>query len=374
MIVIVFSLLIGLIYFVMLFVIRQGVKRIVVFDDTEGISAETKFSIIIPFRNEEQHLEALLKSISRIKYPTHFFEVLLIDDASEDASVEIVDGFLKHSALDIQILNSMTAEGSPKKRALQLGVTSSKYDWILTTDADCLVPENWLQTLDAFIQSRSPNMVAMPVFLELENISKIELIETLSLQLVTMGTFGLSKPTMCNGANLAFKKVNFLSLNGYEGNTHIASGDDQFLMEKFLKSQLSVLYLKSLDVIVNTYPHKDLKGFIRQRVRWAAKTKASKNSTLKLIGIVVLLMNLSLVMLLVLAMLQQVSFLVVLILFLIKVIGDLMFIQLGYKFFGIQSINVHVFLVNMYYPFVSLYIGLRSFLGRYKWKGRVFKR
>ena len=71
-------------------------------------------------------------------------------------------------------------------------------------------------------------------------------LDFLSLQGATMGGFGLKSPFMCNGANIAFAKADFIRLNGYDGNNDIASGDDVFLMQKFLKAdQNSVGYLKS---------------------------------------------------------------------------------------------------------------------------------
>jgi hypothetical protein len=54
----------------------------------------------------------------------------------------------------------------------------------------------------------------------------------LSLQGATIGSFGIGKGFMCNGANLAYKKSLFQELNGFQGNDTIASGDDVFLLQK----------------------------------------------------------------------------------------------------------------------------------------------
>ena len=45
---------------------------------------KTRFSILVPFRNEAENLPILLESIAKLKYPKDLFEVLLIDDASEE--------------------------------------------------------------------------------------------------------------------------------------------------------------------------------------------------------------------------------------------------------------------------------------------------
>jgi hypothetical protein len=52
-----------------------------------------------------------------------------------------------------------------------------------------------------------------------------------SLQGATIGSFGIGKGFMCNGAN-SLQKSLFQELNGFQGNDTIASGDDVFLLQK----------------------------------------------------------------------------------------------------------------------------------------------
>ena len=82
---------------------------------------------------------------------------------------------------------------------------------------------------------------------------------------------------MCNGANLAYTKTLFKAINGFEGNTNIASGDDVFLLEKAIKrNKNTVHYLKNTDATVFTKPVKNYSALISQRKRWASKTGQSK--------------------------------------------------------------------------------------------------
>lgn len=364
---------IGLCYVFMLFFIRQGIKKVPIFNDAD-IKPKYKFSIIIPFRNEANNLNALIHSLDNINYPTSFFEVIFIDDFSEDNSVEIIQDYHWRNPINFKVLTSLNSEGSPKKRALELGISKAEYDWILTTDADCIVPEFWLKNLNGFVDNNQPDMIIMPVLLKKEKAMNLELIETLSLQLVTLGTFGLGKPVMSNGANFAFQKSAFITLNGYSGNSQIASGDDMFLLEKFLKSGLKVNYLKSTEVIVLTTPQNSIKDFIEQRIRWASKTGASNNMLLKFIGIVVLALNLSIVVALLLTMFQQVSIICIAMLYIMKTVADLSLVERGYKFFSIKQLVPQIMFGNLYYPFLNIYIAIRSMFGGFTWKDRNFKR
>ena len=127
----------------------------------ENTTQTQKFTVIIPFRNEEKALPSLLKSIQALKYPHELFEILFVDDASEDDSVNIIKQGLDTKSSnenftrpDVKIIDNNRKTGSPKKDAINAAIAIANFDWIITTDADCSLPKNWLLTFDAFIQKK----------------------------------------------------------------------------------------------------------------------------------------------------------------------------------------------------------------------------
>ena len=214
--------------------IFYGIKRLPFFFP-KNKAQKTSFSIIIPFRNEEKHLPLLLKTLLNVQYDVTKFEILFIDDDSSDTSVEIIHTFLKDTPIHFEILSNKRYSNSPKKDAITLAAKQAQHPWIVTTDADCKIPEKWLVLLDAFIQKEHPKMVCMPVFLERDDsfLKQYQFFDVLSLQATTMGGFGNNIPLLCNGANLAYKKNAFFEVAGFIDNDKHASGDDIFLMESF---------------------------------------------------------------------------------------------------------------------------------------------
>ena len=125
---------------------------------------KTTFSIVIPFRNEEDQLTALLQSLAELDYPQEDFELILIDDDSTDASVSIIEGFAANHSLPLSILNNDRLSASPKKDALATGIAKARFEWIITTDADCILPKMWLNAYDSAIQDQPKlKFVAGPV-------------------------------------------------------------------------------------------------------------------------------------------------------------------------------------------------------------------
>ena len=61
-----------------------GISKINKQKTIEISSPKTTFSIVVPFRNEAENLPLLLESLEKLKYPTELFEVILVDDESQD--------------------------------------------------------------------------------------------------------------------------------------------------------------------------------------------------------------------------------------------------------------------------------------------------
>jgi len=136
----------------------------------QDLSVKTKFSVVIPFRNEVKNLPKLLTSISELNYPKSMFEIILVDDDSEDESVKTINDFLKNTDFNkpnqtrsIKVIKNERISKAPKKDAITSAIKVSKYNWIVTTDADCILPKYWLDTFDEYIQTTSVNCIVAPV-------------------------------------------------------------------------------------------------------------------------------------------------------------------------------------------------------------------
>jgi len=371
------SFLILLVYLILILSFYFGFDKVPVFHLKDRIPVN-KFSIVIPFRNEAKHLQELLKSLSQLNYPQSHYEILFVNDASEDASVTVIRDFFdrRKKSVSYQILDNLRVSGSPKKDALSLAVQLARYPFIVTTDADVSLPPYWLDVFDECIQEKAPDLIVGPV--TLHKISsfthRFQVLDFLSLQASTMGGFGINRPFMCNGANLCYRKSVFLEVSAYDSNNHIASGDDIFLLEAMLKTApQNIVYLKNELSIVKTKPLDTWGAVSQQRQRWAAKTSSYKLWFGKLVGIIVFLMNLTIAGLPILILLHQVTLKSALLLCLAKFSIDFLLIFKSGKFFD-QNDQLFSFLSSsIIYPFLSTFTTFKSLFGTYQWKGRSYK-
>ena len=368
----IFSLV--LFFFILVYVyfilrLAFGINKIPYFT-TQYQNPQTTFSIVIPFRNEAKVLPELLSSLSELNYPTDLFEVILVDDASDDGYQ------IATFNLDLKVLQNIRKSNSPKKDAIETAIEQAKHCWIITTDADCLVPENWLKTLDAFIRENKVEMVVGAVTYQTNTdfIQHFQQLELMSLQGATIGSFGMDKPFMCNGANFAYTKSLFQTLNGFEDSNHIASGDDVFLLQKAIHSSefgvSKIGYLKNHDFLVLTQPCFSWNALVHQRIRWASKAPAYKSIFAKALAISVFLGNLSIVLGLFFCLFGWIPFWDFYLLFGLKITADFVLQYKTGKYIQPRQIRYYL-LSTLLYPFFSVVVAVLSWKGNYEWKGRI---
>src|SRR5690606_12394964 len=100
--------------------------------------------------------------IEELNYPSDFFEIIFVNDASEDNSEAIIFEAIKKSKFTINLIQNNRTSNSPKKDAITEAIKISTFEWIVTTDADCELPTNWLKVFDSFIQKNDSILICGP--------------------------------------------------------------------------------------------------------------------------------------------------------------------------------------------------------------------
>jgi glycosyltransferase involved in cell wall biosynthesis len=364
------------VYCVWILFLVYGFFKIKIFKAAEKTENTTSFSLIIPFRNEAKNLPVLLKSIAKLNYPRNLLEVILVDDSSTDASVSIYNKWrMQNGKIPTTLLENLRLTASPKKDAISRAIPITTKKWIITTDADCIVPKNWLQTLDSFIKETNAEMVAGSILYKVKNnwFHNFQQLDLLGLQGTTIGSFGLQNAFMCNGANFAYSKKLFLELNGFEKNSKFASGDDVFLLQAAVKKEASkVHFLKHADFIVKTKPVTSLYALFMQRVRWASKTKGYESWYAKLLAVVVFVANLILVIAFIFAFDGKLAWNSFWVLFGLKYGADFILLQQTNSFLR-KGLFFIPLASSFVYPWFCNAVAFYSFFGKFEWKNRQLK-
>lgn len=362
-------------YIIFIGLLIWGFSKVSVFQKTVT-EHKTAFSVVIPFRNEAQHLPDLLQSFSGLEYSKELFELIFVDDASTDESVRVINGWrMENPWIHLTILDNVRISKSPKKDAIQRAIMIAKHPWIITTDADCMMQPQWLATYDAFISDNDTvEMVAGAVNLPVKGflLSHFQQMDSLSLQGATIGSFGLKEAFMCNGANFAYTRALFQELGGFHGNNHIASGDDVFLLQKAIaKSPEKVSYLKAQNAIVTTKSEKSWVALFKQRVRWASKAAAYRSDFSKALAIIVFLANFTLLLSTLFVVLGLMKWQFGVLLFALKFTVDFLLMYQANRF--LKMCMYSALISSVLYPFFSTMVAFYSLIGGFEWKRENIK-
>ncbi len=355
-------------------------KMLPFFKNTEGVSPTTFISVLIPARNEADNILPCLDAILNGTYPKNLFEIIVIDDHSDDATPQLV---ATHSSANVRLIELKNfvklADNQPfKKRAIEAAIGESKGNLIVTTDGDCLAPPDWLHLIAAFYEQSGKRFIAAPVNFHEEKTAfeRFQSLDYIGMMGVTGAGVAGRFTNMCNGANLAYEKALFHEVGGFKGIDHVASGDDMLLMQKIARFHPNALgFLKNPAATVLTKAKPTIADFMSQRLRWASKSSSYTEvfTVLQLVMVFAFCWNILLSLCLT-AIYGLNVFVLFVFQFALKSIADYFFLRTMARFFNREDL-MRPFLTPQYMHILYIIVvgSLANFKKTYTWKGRTVK-
>ena len=341
---------------------------------------QPRFSVLVAARNEAASLPNLLHDLAQQSLPVPEFEVLVVDDHSTDGTAALLAQAAASSPFQLRILSlaDLPEVGFGKKAAVQAALAQARAPWVVCTDADCRVGPDWLRCYAALLAEAGPQVrfVSGPVLLTGANTWLQQLSGLEFAGLVGTGAAGIAAgtPTMCNGANLAYRPDAFAAVQGFAGNEHLPSGDDEFLLHKLHAAfPGSIRFLKHPAAIVRTTGPATLAALLQQRVRWASKWRHYRHAPSQQLAVLVLLANVALAAGLVALWWQPTLALWVVAAWVLKLGADVWFLTPVLQFLGRRRWLRWVPVLQILYAPYVLLVGLAGLRGGYAWKGRQVK-
>lgn len=202
-------------------------------------------SVIVCAKNEEENVKKYIPQLAEQDYPD--FEIVLIDDASSDETLEVFEEYeKKYSNIRLVKVQNNEAFWGNKKYALTLGIKASKKDYLLFTDADCYpTSKDWITAMTSQFSTEKTIVLGYGGYEKVENsiLNKVIRFETVltAVQYFSWAKAGL--PYMGVGRNLAYKKEEFFNVNGFIEHIQVRSGDDDlFINQAATKENTTISY------------------------------------------------------------------------------------------------------------------------------------
>jgi glycosyltransferase involved in cell wall biosynthesis len=234
-------------------------------------------SVIVCAKNEEENVIKYIPLLAEQNYPD--FEIVLIDDASSDNTLEIFEEFeKKYSNIRLVKVKNNEAFWGNKKYALTLGIKAAQKDYLLFTDADCYpTSEDWITAMSAHFTKEETIVLSYGSYEKIPNsfLNKIIRFETLLTALQYFSWAKIGKPYMGVGRNLAYKKEEFFNVNGFIDHIQIRSGDDDLFINQASNSGNTAISYSPESFTISA-PKKTYKDWFIQKRRHVATAQYYK--------------------------------------------------------------------------------------------------
>ena len=312
-----------------------------------------QISVVIPFRNEANHLPQLISAIQDLSIQP--LEIIWVNDHSEDNSYHHLQHLPNHHKI-----YSLPADVIGKKNALKYGIEMSKGKYILTWDADIVINANYFKSIQ---NEPITSLLILPVQMHGRNWKEVFYeLDYYFVNALNKGLSSLLQPFIANGANLLFEKEKYFSTASYKYPPTIASGDDMFLLHDFKLQNYDCRISTTSELIAVTAAPKTFNDFLQQRIRWAQKTPQLKDKHLRIVSY----LGITVILLYLFSLLSDKYLLCIF----LKILLDCLFLIPFLIVIQRKNIIPFIPVFSILHPFYILYISLAVKFKKVNWKNR----
>ncbi len=339
------------------FLFRKRNKKI------KNEEAFENLSVVVAFRNEERNLLDLLEALINQSLSKEKFEVILVDDYSEDQSFELANEVTK-TISNFKVIKNKYRQG--KKNALRTGIEEAKNQILIFTDADCIPHKEWLKLIQKNYDPRTDIVYGFSPFQVGKSfVNKLCRYENFFTSILITSFHNIELPYMTFGRNLSYRKSLFERLGGYREIEKSISGDDDLFFQLAIKNGAKSKLILEPESIVFTKCEDNFFEYLRRKVRHISASKYYSPEIKISLGLIYfsnILFNIFLIP----SILSLDIFLITFIL-LNWIIKASMFL----KFQNELKLNYPIYLIPLYdfiYFLLLILIGIRSRFRVVRWK------
>ena len=233
--------------------------------DSEG---SLNFSIVIAAKNESNNLRSLISSLKSLHYPEDKFEIVIVDDESDDDTYSLAQK-LCADLRNCYIIKAADKKFEGKRGALDIGIQNSNNPYILITDADCSPEKDWLKICSKKFSEEGYDLIlGIAPFYQTGNlVNKISCYENFRNSILAFAAVNLGVAYTASSRNFGFKKEAFQKIGGYKNTTDTISGDDDLLLREAVRHKLKIGTITSPGSFVYSHSRTSFKDYFSQRAR-----------------------------------------------------------------------------------------------------------
>lgn len=272
--------LIQLIYYLFFF------TRLAFYDkNTNYGDALPGVTVLVCAWNERENLEELLPLLDAQEYPE--FEVILLDDRSDDGSEEFIrENINSWKKIRYIRINDQFDHVTPKKYALTVGMKLANYPVALMTDADCRPSSvHWITAMASQVSDQRDIVIGFSPYEKQSGLLnwfiRIETFYT-AVQYLSFSLAGFTY--MGVGRNILYKRSVFFENKGFYTHRKIYGGDDDIFLNEVATSSNTTISIDP-ESFVYSKPKTSWATWYRQKQRHLSVSQFYKTKNKFMLGL-----------------------------------------------------------------------------------------
>lgn len=338
-----------------------------------------RVAVLIAMRNEEAYIESCLQALTEQDYPSHLFDVYVLNDRSTDRSADLANEVGKqHKNFHILSVTEDRNGLKGKMNVLAQGIAATDHELILITDADCVVPVSWIHTQVAYFDETTGMVGGVTSLTPTEGtpvraypdglFAHLQALDWLYLQTLAAGASAAGKPITILGNNFGFRRTAYEAVGGFEALGFSVTED--FALMKALVDQTGwkIRYTVDTQNMIFSQPVKTMSAFLNQRLRWTKGGRRARPFAYLIVGLSVAA-HLAILLTFALQVWKNATALGIGL-----IMGmDFYIIRHITQLTGLQRLRSKFWLYELFYSFTLLIVTALTFWPlKIKWKSRSF--
>ncbi|NWF50547.1 MAG: glycosyltransferase [Ignavibacteriaceae bacterium] len=255
-----------IIYFLLAVIIQYYISKILSAAN-EQKSSSKMVSVVIAARDESKNVKSLIDSLSQQNYPNKLFEIIIVDDNSQDSTFLLLNQ-ASEKLSNLRVLQTPRKKYFGKRGALDFGISQANGELILITDADCRPKQNWILSLTNKLENGCEFVFGIaPLESSGSFISRYSCFENLRASILTFSAASAGISYSASARSLGFKKSAFYQLQGYKNTLQSLSGDDDLLLREAVKSKMKIGVVTDSTAFVFSDAKKNFRDYLIQKAR-----------------------------------------------------------------------------------------------------------
>jgi len=231
-------------------------------------SKQSKISILIAARNEEENILHCLRAVKQLNYPSEHMDVWIGDDQSTDGTHAFVAEFIKDKPnYHFVSINPSTNQVKGKANVLAQLAKQAGGEFLFITDADIQVPKYWIESILGAFEEKTGIVSGSTIVTGDSLFARTQRIDWAYACGMMHIVSEMNMPVTAVGNNMAIRRTCYDDTGGYE-NLPFSVTEDLELFIAALNKSWGYRNLLDAGSTAFSAPLKTTKEILQQRKRW----------------------------------------------------------------------------------------------------------